>query len=618
MLNNKKNGFFSWRSLGEFTLLVGLAFFVHFIVLRLVFPGYYSPLWPNHDDFYMPLGVALAHLPLLDYFKYPRPVGMVFFDAIGHLGIHGSIFAVLSLIMLNCAFTAIFFSRVAGIEVRWPFLLAFCVYVFLVFAHPFFYVFSIHDAFSQLSYTLLIVASWCFFRYDAAPRLALLIAFIALSLLGFLSKETYGLCALFLASAWFLFRRSAGVLRASAPAIVFGATLVAALLINFINKSPFTSGATQDSAAYHVAVMPLSLITEWSRYAANGINLLAICSLLLIAIAAFLFAPRISRWRWMALLLPTTATLAWLPNAALPNHYFPGYSWNGTYLLFAPVLLIVPLWRLGRPSRVFCTLIIGTALCSPLLSSCAYKSNAWTLGQESIQRNLLKALGNLTQTLPTNGSVRKLLVTGINFPFSPFNQAFAMRMFPNTRKMQFDVVDYQPRLRSVNSSGVRFISPSQVDISNYQRVWAFLPDGKLAKDFQDPTRFSADIDNDYGFGAKELLIYPKLLEILDYTSNENIKSAKPDGNQYLNCGTTLLSYGNIVGAEKCLISSTRLIPKSPYPYFFLGKIQERQGLTELARASFERAVALDNPKSPNPYFREALKLISKPATEPTK
>ena len=55
-----------------------------------------------------------------------------------------------------------------------------------------------------------------------------------------------------------------------------------------------------------------------------------------------------------------------------------------------------------------------------------------------------------------------------------------------------------------------------------------------------------------------------------------------------------------------------LIPENPYPHFYLGQVQKRQGLIDLARASFERSMSLDEQKPPDPYFRQALELMNKP------
>ena len=607
----------SFKALGEITLLVGIALVIHALVLDFVFPGYYRPLWPNHSDFYIPVALAHSGLGFFEYLQFPRPVGVIFFDAIGHLGIRGAMLAVIVVVLLNCALTAALFRRVAKIEISWSFFFAFAIYAFLVFSHPYFYVSYVWDAFAELSYTLLALAIWCFYRYAKTPHTPLLVASVALILFSFLAKETYGLSALLLSMAWFLAKRKDGALRAAIPALAVGTTLALALLINAINGSSFTGAANYAGSPYQIVLTPTSLLTQWGRYAVAGQNVLTISVLLLIALTTFVFM-RASYQRWLAVLLPAAAALAWLPNATLPNHYYAGYSWSGAYLLFVPMLLVVPLWKCGRVARACSVAILILAVASPALFTNAYKTNSWTLEQEARQHHLLQALQRLTSALPSHvgPGPEQILVTGIDFPFTPFDHGLSMRSFPHGRDTQFDVLAYAPRGASVTAfprleaqpSGVRFISPSEVDLARYQQVWAFRSDGTLVKDVHDPAHLAIQSGAASGFSAADLMVFPKLFDIF---ASQQASSKRPDGYQYLNCGAALLSYGNLAGAEKCLESSLRLLPGNPYPHFYLGEIQQKQGLIDLARASFDRAIALDDPKSPNPYFRQALELISK-------
>lgn len=615
----------TFKAFGEIALLVGVALVIHALVLYFVFPGYYSPLWPNHSDFYIAPAFAHSGLGFFEYLQFPRPVGVLFLGAIGHLGIRGAMLAVIAVVLLNCALTAALFRRIAKIKMGWGFFSAFAVYAFLVFSHPYFYVFYVYDAFSALSYALLALAIWCFCRYAKAPQTALLAASVALLLLGFLAKETYGLSVLLLSMAWFLAKRKDGVLRAAIPALAVGTTLALALLVNAINGSSFTGAADYAGSPYQIVLTPTSLLTQWGRYAVVGQNVLTVSSVLLIALTTLVFMRASRHQRWLAVLLPVAATLAWLPNATLPNHFDPGYSWSGAYLLFVPMLLVVPLWKTDSVARACSVAAVMLALGSPALFTNAYKTNTWTLQQEARQHHLLQALQRLTSALPSHvgpGRVR-ILVTGIDFPFTPFDHGLSMRSFPHGENTQFDVLAYAPRGASVMAfprleaqpSGVRFISLSEVDLARYQQVWAFRSDGTLVKDVHDPVHFVSPSDAASEFSAADLLVFPKLFDIF---ASQQTDSKRPDGYQYLNCGAALLSYGNLAGAKKCLESSSRLLPENPYPHFYLGELQQKQGLLDLARASFGKAITLDNPKSPNPYFRQALALIGQPNTAPAK
>jgi tetratricopeptide (TPR) repeat protein len=610
-------------TLKEIALLIGLAMVIYGLVLRFIFPGYFNPAWPNHSDYYISAALAHSVSGFGDIIFEPRPVGFAFFKATGYLGIRGGIFAVIAVVLLNCVVTAALFRRVALIEMGWRFLLGFIAYVFLVFAHPYFHVFSTYDAFSQISYLLLIAAAWCLFQHNTVPRLGLIVAATVLALLAFLAKETYGLSALILAAAWFLAKRQDGALRAAIPTISISAMLGSSLLINAMNGSPFTGGAKIGGSPYEIVLAPVRLLTEWSRYAAETFNAASTGLLLLLAFSTFILLRLTGIRRWLALLLPVAGALAWLPNACLPNHYMSGYSWNGAYLLYAPLLFVVPLWQAGRLFRFCSVVIIALALGSPLLFDRAYKSNAWVLEQESRQRNLLQALGNITATLPNGGGVGRILITGINFTFSPFDHVMSMRSFPHMENIQLDVLAYAHRTAAPDLWGdprdpsVRFIPPSEVVLSHYNHVWAFRSDGTLAKNVSEPGRFTSYSNAELGFSAAELLIYPNLFGIFGDPSVQYFGRKPLGGYQYLECGGALLVYENLSGAEKCLTQSVRLIPDNPYPYFYLGQIHEKRGLFELAIASYEKAVAADNPKSPNPAFKNALERVRKGVPTPT-
>lgn len=609
----------------EIALLMGLAFIIHALVLLFVFPGYYNPLWPNHSDFYIPVALAESALSYTDYFRFPRPVGVIFLDAIGCLGVRGSMLVVIAAALLNTALTAALFRGVAGIELGWPFLWAFTSYVFLVFSHPYFYVFSTYDGFSQLSYLLLVSAAWFFFKWNAIPYIAYLIISATLLLFSFLFKETYSLSALLLGAIWFYANRPKGIIQAAMPIIVVSVALAIIFLINAINGSPFTGGASHVGSPYLIVLSPLDLMIEWRRYAADGLNLLTISLILLVASTTFIFLGGIGVRRWLAIILPLAGALAWLPNAALPNHYSSGYSFNGIYLMYMPVLFTALLWRVGSIVRVLSAAFVAGMFCSPIFFDSAYKSNAWILKQEDRQRNLLQALEGLAAVLTSDVGSQRILVTGIDFPFTPFDHGLSIRSFTRGKDIQFDVLTYKPRgvgvaafpLLEAQPSGVKFILNQDVNFLQYQQVWAFNSDGTLAKYVSEPSLLLKSEAKE-GFSAPELLLYPNLIRIFGDPELQNLEHRPLTGYDYLECGGQLLVYENLSGAETCLRQSARLIPENPYPYFFLGQIYEKQGSFRLASSLYERALVLDNPKSPNPSFKYELERVRKKVSTPNK
>jgi hypothetical protein len=514
------------------------------------------------------------------------------------------------------------FRRIANIAMNWRLLVAFGAYVFLIFSHPFFYVHYVFDVFSQLAYLFLIAAAWCFTMYYRRRTFLPLFAFVALMLLGFLTKETFGLSALFLAAAWFVFARKENVRVAVIPVIAVGMALGLALLIERALHSPFTSGADQQGGPYQIDLSPIRLAAAWLQYFEAGLHVFSLGALILVIFAAFRSQTTAQHsTHLIVLLLPVAAALAWLPNAVLPNHYYADYSWNGTCLLFAPILLLAPLSLGSRRMRASVVGLLVLVFFSPTLfynKHQYYRTyNSYTLGVEAQQRNLLRALQPLLDCTLSDPAPERILVTGISFPTSPFSHGFALDQFSHAKNLQLDVVDYVhweipagtvPAVQD-GTNGVRFVAPDGVDFAKYQRVWAFNFDGTLARSVSQPTTPGPAIDVGMGFTPTDYLLYPELYKAFPPPQGDTNGRKQPDGDQYLVCGTSLMNYGNLGGASKCLLRSSELTPQSPYPYYFLGQIKEQQGALGPARDLLAKAVSLDSKKSPNIFFGQELNKV---------
>jgi tetratricopeptide (TPR) repeat protein len=584
-------------------LLVMLAVAVHALVLRFVFPGYYDPLWPHHSDFYLPAASALSGQPILESLRQPRPVGMMFMHAVGYLGIRGSIATTLALTFVNCALTAAAIRHFLGDPWSVRFVLGFAAYTFLVFAQPGFYVFYSHDVLSQLSYALLIAAAWPLFAYRATGRIRYLAAGTVLALLAFLSKETYGVPALFLGLASAALGPAAGRVRATGAVVAAVAcALSGALLAERLIGSPFTGGADYPGSAYQIVLAPGPLAAEWISYGRQALNPAA-CGVLALAVAAAAMAGIRTRRFALAVVLPAAGVLSWLANATLPHHHYAGYAWNGAYLLYASLVAVAPLAATAlRPASALAAGALLLAAGAPAFDGAAYAGNAWVLEQEARQRNLLRAIGELAAVARAPGPV---LVTGIDFPFSPFDHGLALHSYPALTGVRFDVVTYRQMVPGAPPAAivqadpnVRFVPRERVELARYGQVWAFRSDGTLASSAV--PRYPAA--GDELFSRAELLMFPDLAGLFAASG----AARTPGEDRYLVCGALLLSYQALDQAERCLRKSMEVSAASPYPYFYLGTVRERQGDAAGAKALFERAVALDNPGRRNPAFGEAL------------
>lgn len=606
----RRGGLAAWD-----VLLLPVAAVVHALVLAFWFPGYYRPLWPHHSDFYIPAALAQSGFGLADYVRLPRPAAAMFLGAIGHLGIRGSMAAVLAVIFLNLVLVAALLRRVLRLRLSVAFASAFAGYSALVFAHPFFYVFATYDSVSQLSLLLLLLAAACWMRAQGERSgIGWWLGAAALCQLAFLAKETYGPGAIVLAVAWGAWHWRRDWRRALAPSVTLAATLALALAINRLNASPFTGSADTATSPYHIVLAPASLVSEWTRYARDGLSAPTLVVLFLV-VAATLLAPD-RRWRWTVIPLAVAGMLAWLPNAALPNHHDAGYAWGATPLLFAPVLL-VPFALAAIVPHGFAWAAAPLVLLGTVAGGHAPGSD-WVLQQEARQRKLLQSLKPMIARIAHERGGSRILVSGIDFPFSPFDHGLALRSMGAPHGTQFDVVQYQPRGPGIPAfpsldavpSGVRFVPAPLVDLAGSSEVWAFRSDGSLVRRAAESEYRAVEQTTGQAIGANPL-VYPALL---DAFAGAAAAGSREEGFRMLSCGSALLAYGNASAAEGCLLKSAALIPDNPYPWFYLGRLRENEGQFAAAREFYWRAVGADQRDAPNPAFRDAVERVGRAAS----
>jgi peptidoglycan/LPS O-acetylase OafA/YrhL len=463
-----------------FCFFAVIALVMHAIVLRFIFPGYYSPLYPQHSDFYIPAAFANSPDTFGSLLAWPRPVSMIFSKFIGYSGIHGSIACVVALVCVNCALTALCIKSIAKMAFSPQLIVVFTAYCYLLFSSPYFYIFYAQDIGAHLSYFFLILGAYIY--YSAFNKNAILagsILFIC-SLLAFLSKETYGLAALSICLLWFIYYRKVSALKAALPFIMISAALVLAVVNNLLIKSIFINPGAVANDPYHISLNPIIVLREFFLYAKESMNA---ANIGLIALLGYLFFK--SRTDNKKALIYITfgciagAILSWVPNAILPNHHYKGYSFNGAYLLYVPLLLFPVLWVGKNITRAVVITLMVLCFGSPLLNIAKYKDNDWVLIQENTQRNLLNALGPLIANIHPSREPQKILIEGITFPFHPFAFPQSLRTFSNAKYAHFDVVSYGPLpAGGVRNDLVKFINPSDSGLVNYQEKWVFDKDGK--------------------------------------------------------------------------------------------------------------------------------------------
>jgi len=222
------------------------------------------------------------------------------------------------------------------------------------------------------------------------------------------------------------------------------------------------------------------------------------------------------------------------------------------------------------------------------------------------QKLFLLTLGGLMQQLP--GAGKTILISGVNFPYSPFGYKGSLRSIKKPENTNFIVIEYEhyfqvPLTIRINSAEttVTMIEPDDVTNAKFDEAWLIRSDGTLIKRIAD---FAAQPKWSEGnFTQGDILKYPELIDSFGPEKRE--ASGKLDGYGYLDCGIKLLEYNAPGPAEKCLNAATSLLPENPYPHYYLGVSLEKQKKIEEAKKAYRIAVTSQG-KSPNPVFQAAL------------
>ena len=465
-----------------FFILVVVALLVHAIVLKFVFPGYYNPLYSSYPELYLP--AAIAHSPggFTDLLLRPHPVSLFFIKFTGYFGIQGSMAWVIALLSANCALTGILINRIFKLRFGWKLVAVFAVYCYLLFSQPYFYTFYIQNTPAQLSYLFLITGA-CFFysMVEDRPNLANSLLF-GCCLLGFFSSITYGLAALSFSVLWFMHYRKVSYFRAALPFTMVAITLIMAVIDTVAAKPAIIDVSGPVNATTYINLNIKAVLYEWGLYAIESVNIANLVLLLFVAGLFFYMANGSNRKLLLYIVggCLIGGIVSWIPATVFSGQHDRGYSFDGAYFLYCPLLLLPVLWT-GKEFRRGVLIVIAIlCLISPLLNSSKYKDNEQAISREETQRNLLGALGPLMKDLNTAGAPQNILVEGItSFPH-PFAFPWSLRAFHNAGRASFDVMQ-QPDspVRAERVDFVKFIKPSDSLSNKYDQKWVFDKNGKL-------------------------------------------------------------------------------------------------------------------------------------------
>ena len=567
--------------------LLVIAALAYYVSLQFVFPGYFQPLCPHHDDLYFPAALSFEHYSLWEKLQWPRPLGFLIVELLGRLGLQGYLASLVLITLANAALTMALVRRIFSQPVSWFLALAYCT---LLFAHPDFYVNYLHDGFGTLSYFYLILAMHAWYAYRESGRARYRVACTVLMLLIGFTKETYFAAALlfWLAQIWLCHGAQR---RAGAWLFVASLTFFAAGLGFNAHSLAVLHVKTDAASPYHVTLAPAAVARGFLFYASRLFH----PAVLALIVAGISMLYRSREQIIMAGTLAAAGLCALVPNSMLPNHLDSMYAWTGATLAFSPVLFLSR--PVGTPSRwrtgaVYAG-VAALTLLSIRTSTARYEEHRWAIAQEKINRNILDSFPVLKGL---DASAKNVLITGLDMPFQPFHKAgYIHREFGSGREWTVVV----PRGAAAKSDPpVRCLPPDAVQLHDYDAAFGFGEDGRLVNRW---TR--AQLQQASTRRQIDGILFPALNPIFDELAKE------PDKwNALLRAGVIYSQWGELDTAADLLGRSAELNHQNPYPLFFLGKVRESQGMLAEARRYYQQAVDLDSGQ-PNPAFREALERL---------
>ena len=573
-------------------LLLAMVCGVYAAVLAYIFPGYFDPLYAIHSDIYFSPGLSARNPSLTAYLAWPRPAGYLAAHLFGLAGVQGFIFILIVITLVSTALTADLVQRIIGR--RLPLMMV-AVYAGLVFSHPQFYVNYVHDTLATLSYLYVIAGMCAWYAYLEKPgpwrRALCVVPFV----LAAFTKETYFVTAVLFWTAQVYLR--GGRVRRTA-AVILGVVLVAesaGLYWNLHSGETFMR-LDDTSSVYAMDFSPSSMANVLWFYT----KALMPWGVLIAVLAGFYAAFRERRFLVPIATLCLGGFCALLPHMPLPHHLSAQYAATAAPLVLAPFLLAsapftglsLNRWILGVGAAGWLAVVVS-------LHQPDYEQNSWAVEQERINRNFMDAFPRWKNLPPSD---RRILVTGLLTPVHPFHSRhYILREFGEAREWTVLVARDIPQS---HKPPVQLISATDVDLSKFDRIFAFAPDGSLDGEWSGQQAAALDQGGEEEIPETDLVLFPALGPI-----REALRENPEAWYKRQEAGVVYWEWDQAEQAKKMLLEAVRRGgAANPYPYFYLGQISESRGAGDWARRYYESAVERED-SSPNPAFREALERV---------
>lgn len=573
-----------------FVLLISATYVA---VLSFVFPGYFDPLYAIHSDVYVGPGLSTRNPSLISYFEWPRPIGYLTAHLIGLANVQVFI---LILIGVTIASTACTVKLVQHVIQRPIPVIVVVFYAALLFSHPQFYINYIHDTLGTLAYLYVVGGMLLWYRYTHKPSRRLMAFCVAVFGMAALTKETY-----FVTAVVFFFTQvflCTGQVRKASfflLSFVFAAE-GGSLYWNLHSIEPFIR-LDDEATAYALDFSIFSMVDVLWFY---GQSLLSPVLLIPMSIGCYaVFRERKSSLAIAALTFSGFCAL--LPHIPLANHVSAQYAWTALPLALVPILLISDSLLFERQSRWGLAIVACCLLFLVVISHEAeYRKNDWAIQQERVNRNI-------TKIFPRWKNLEKheteILITGLLSPLHPFNDHHYV-----TREFGLDRTWTVLVARDVSQSyeqPVKLVEPGAILFTNFDRIFSFNSEGQLVNEWSSEEIKSLKPTKDSEITEMDVILFPALRKIREHLIVD------PDAwYKQQEAAVIFWNWGLTHRAELMLNRALQNGgSENPYPYYYLGQINEWRGDTKEAQNYYQMAVEREH-LSPNTVFKQALEGIA--------
>ena len=409
---------FTFRTLA----LWALAFAGYVLTLQFVYPKFFAPFSPFHGDMYIAVDLAARGLRPIDALFQSRPISLLIGLFGGYLGVEGSLVVFAAVTLLAIALSVAVAERCL-LRTRIPWWLALATMMFAM-AGPSFYAVPGNDNGTPIAMIFGLLGMYCWeTRVRARTAFAAAALFFCLSTL---SKEGFlPVIGVYAIVAAYRARSSRRLMIASLalPVIAFAAAFFDSQFFH----SPYVNLGSGTPGPYAVSLNPVRVLGTFWYYFSAIVNVWVLGFLALCCLGAWLQ----HRGREAAFVVAASLA-AYLPYAMLPNHRLGYYAWVPMPI----VMLLIPLAWIRNPAaqdgapalsparrtalvqftRVALAVSFFFALQS--LSAINMEGGAWTIQQQSINRNVLRGIRLAESQTAVSKSV---LVCGLSFAFHPWH-----------------------------------------------------------------------------------------------------------------------------------------------------------------------------------------------------